>query len=285
MSRMGLNKTVIFLTGGLLVLVFSVYFFWQNKMQRYQQKVSKNVEVVKTWELPDELDEVSGIAFFGDEKMAAIQDEDGILFIYDLKSSSIEKEVKFAGSGDYEGLAVKENTAYVVKSNGDLYVIKNFLAKPEVKEYSTPINSDNDIEGLCLDRNKERLLLIPKEENLESDDYKAIYAVNLSTMEFQQEPAFKLTFQEEIFDGIREEEIRETYYPSEVFQNFETGEIFILEAETPRLLVLDPSGKAKELHYLDKENFPQPEGMTFDGKKLYISNEGNPANIHQVEIR
>lgn len=282
---MGLNRTVVLASTGLLVLVFSVYFIWQNNSRDYKKKVSGSIELVKTWKLPNELDEVSGIAFLGNNKIAAVQDEDGTIFVYNLNTSKIEKQVKFAGSGDYEGIAVDAKTAYVMKSNGNIYVVKNFMDDPEVREVKNSLSSDNNMEGLFLDKKNSRLLLAVKGQDPNSEDYKGVYAVDLASMELQQEPAFKLTFEDEIFTDIKKETAAKTFFPSEINRNPATEEIFVLEAEDPRLLILDPSGNPKELHHLDKEEFPQPEGLTFDGKNIYISNEGNPATIHQVSIK
>lgn len=285
MPEMGLNRTVIVASSGLLLLVFAVYFFWQKKASAYEQKVSGAVEVVKTWNLPNELDEVSGIAFLGNERIAAVQDEDGIIFIYDLNSSEIVKQIKFGGSGDYEGIAINENTAYILESNGDLYVVENFLKDLKVSRMESKLRSKMNMEGLALDKENNRLLLAVKSGDKSSGDFKAVYALDLASMELQEEPALKMTFEEDIFDDIRKKSAKKTFYPSEIARNPATGEIYLLEAESPRLLIMNASGKAKALHHLSKEEFPQPEGLTFDGEKMYISNEGNPATIHQVLIK
>jgi uncharacterized protein YjiK len=282
---MGVNKTLLLITSGLMVVVFGIFILWQDHEMKFYKEPSAEVKIVRSWELPNELDEVSGIAYFGEDKIAAVQDEDGIIYIYDLKSSKIEEEIDFAGSGDYEGIAIDGETAYVLKSDGDIYIVANFMENPKVRKVSYPHRSDYNFEGLFLDREYNRLLLAVKDGDGDAEGYKAIYAVSLGSMKFQEEPAYKLTFEEELFDEIRKEKAKKTFFPSEINRNPVTGELMLLEAEDPRILILDPSGKAKALYHLDEDDFPQPEGLTFNGNNIYISNEGNPASIHQVIIK
>ena len=54
---------------------------------------TNSVTIEKRWELPEILREVSGIAYMGKNRIACIQDEDGIIFIYDLSTSAIVKEI------------------------------------------------------------------------------------------------------------------------------------------------------------------------------------------------
>ena len=52
--------------------------------------------------LPDALHEVSDIAYLGDSTLACIQDEKGIIFLYDLKKNLVTHSYKFGKDGDYE---------------------------------------------------------------------------------------------------------------------------------------------------------------------------------------
>ena len=59
-------------------------------------------------ELPPELSEISGITFLSDTVLVAIQDEEGILYYYNIPQNRIIKKQTFAGSGDYEDLIRKD---------------------------------------------------------------------------------------------------------------------------------------------------------------------------------
>lgn len=89
-----------------------------------------------------------------------------------------------------------------------------------------------------------------------------------------------------MFDSIRKKSAEKTFYPSEIGINPASGEILVLEAREPRLLLLDASGKPKSFHLLHPGIFPQPEGIAFDKTgNIYISNEGKPGTIHRISIK
>ncbi len=282
---MGTNKIIILTTSGLVLLCILIIVAFTRQHGRLAQEPSKEIKIEETWELPGKLEEISGITFVDSHRLACVQDEKGEIFIYDLRSRKIEKEIPFGKSGDYEGIAIKEETAYVVQSNGVIYEIGDFMDKPQVQEYPTDLSRRNDVEGLFYDSQNDRLLLAVKEKDLYSKKYKGIYSFDLQQKKLEKEPAYKLTFEEEVFNKIRKKNVQKTFNPSEVAVNPD-GEILILEGEQPKLLVMDASGKAKELYFLDDDDFPQPEGLAYDPSgNLYISNEGNPATIHKVKIQ
>lgn len=284
MRRMGHNKTVILVTGGLLLFAAVFFYTLRGEAEKYRSKISSAVKVEKTWKLPALLKEVSGIAFLPPNKIACVQDERGSIFIYNLETSKIEKEVKFAGKGDFEGITIYNNVAYALQSNGMIYRITDFLKSPKIDKFETAFTSKNDMEGIFYDKSLSRLLLAAKAEGLKEGE-KSIYAISLPSMQVETTPAYTLTFEEEIFEDIRKENREDSFFPSDVGVHPSTGDIYILEAREPKLLILEKSGVPKALHLLSRQLFPQPEGITFDDSgNLYISNEGNPATIHLVKI-
>ena len=77
----------------------------------------------KIWELPFELKEISGMAAIDDNTIACIQDESGIIFKYGLEEDKIIETLKFGKSGDYEGIALKDNIFYILRSDGRIYKV------------------------------------------------------------------------------------------------------------------------------------------------------------------
>src|SRR5688500_11831849 len=101
-------KTLIFLTAILISsgLIFIKYN--SNKINRdeYKSVSAGGIRIKEKWDLPEELKEVSGISFLGNEKFACVQDEEGTVFIYNLRSGKIEKKIAFTPAGDFEGITV-----------------------------------------------------------------------------------------------------------------------------------------------------------------------------------
>lgn len=250
----------------------------KNKKKKDKQELppSAAVKVLDRWELPEVLTEVSGIEYLGDGRFACIQDELGTIFIYNTASRRIEKEVPFAGGGDYEGIAVAGNTAWVVQSDGRLYEVANFQdTKPTVRSHTTSLTAGHDVEGLTWDRKDHRLLLAIKGEEPGSSDYKGIYAFDLSSKKFTPDPVLKINLADPVFQGRMEKKRTRLMQPSEIEIHPQTGDIYVSEGASSKLLVMGADGTKKKLYTLDASDFPQSEGLAFtpDGE-LFISNEG-----------
>lgn len=285
MAAMGENKIVGFVTAGLLLITAVFFYTIPNKAEDNPPSISSEIEVEQTWKLPAELKEISAIAFLEDDKLACIQDEEGVIYVFNLKSSKIENKISFAKKGDFEGIAVHENTIFVLRSDGTIFRITNYKSDAKTEIFDTPFTTENDMEGLFYDDSTNRLLISPKEQDLESKEYKGIYAINPESMEMNDQAVIKMTFKEDFFKSGKKKEKKSSFFPSEINKNPKTGEIYVLEAREPRLLILDSHGKPKHLYRLDQKVFPQPEGLAFDASgNLYISSEGDPGVIHLVKI-
>lgn len=283
------SKIALSISGALILLIAVLIFALEGEKAEVKALVSPDVIIEKTWELPVALEEISGFAFVTSGKMAAIQDERGVIFIYDLRKEEIEREIPFSGAGDYEGLTVHDSTAYAVESAGKIYEIRNFMTQPEIREFQTFLTAKNDVEGLVYHPEWKNLLLALKGKDPASKDYKGVYVFDLKEEELLREPVFRLDFTQSLLARLRKEEkeeVDDVFFPSEIAINPESGEIYLLEAEKPRLLIFNSEGRPLEVHWLDPFHFPQPEGMNFDPSgNLFISNEGTPATLHKIQIK
>lgn len=258
----------------------------KDKKQK-DEHVSAEVKVIDQWDLPSELKEVSGIDYIGNNRIACVQDESGTIFIYDLGQKKIVKEVSFSGAGDYEGIAIVGTTAYIVRSDGRIFEVNGYESgKPSVKEYATAL-TDHDVEGLCYDQKKNRLLLAIKGEEPAGKDYKGIYAFDLATKKLANTPVLKIDLTDPLFKDINEKKIANNMQPSDLQINPLTGEVYVIEGASPKVLIMDENGSKKKLYEMSSSAFQQAEGITFTPQgDLYISNEGKTgtANILKVEI-
>ena len=260
----------------------------KNKNPEHKQ-LSPGVTVVKKWELPKPLLEISGLSYMDGNRFACVQDEFGIIFIYNTASSSVEKEIPFGGVGDYEGLAVVNETVWVLRADGKLFEVNNInAAKPSVKEYSTHLTIKQDSEGLCYDKKNNRLLIAIKGAELGTEDYKGIYAFDLSSKKMAQQPVFKIDLLNEAFEGNGSGKKKKgSINPSGITIHPLNGDMYITDGRNSKLLVTDATGTIKKLYQLNTSEFAQPEGITFNAAgDLFIANEGAklPANILQVKI-
>jgi len=242
--------------------------------------------------LPDTLREISGITRLSRSEIACVQDENGIVFIYDVKRNAIAKQFSFNGDGDYEGIARAGKMLYVLRSDGMLFEVSNYASgKSAVQSYETGIPID-DNEGLCYDKANDRLLIGCKAKPGKSAELKnkrMIYAFDLKTKKLSENPVFEFDitkirqFAEDNLIALPLKAKKEGKAPkphikfsiSAIAIHPVTGKLFVISSTDPILFVFDMQGNVEHITLLDKKLFNKAEGMTFfKNGDMLISNEG-----------
>ncbi len=269
-----MNKIALIIILGAFALVALIYFAFDGIAPNRDFPTAETVQIDKKWDMPILLEEISGISWIDEERIACVEDEEAIIFIYNTKTSSIEKQIAFGEDGDYEGIAIVENDAFVLRSDGTLFEIQNYRQDSiTVNEYATGLPPEYNFEGITYDKRKNRLLLSIKDKA--GNESKPVYAFNLTTKKIAEKPAFEIQYSDPAFKILEQEINHQIIRPSEITVHPKTGEIYILDATNPKLIILNSQGKIKKLHVFKEEQFGQPEGLTFDAAgNLYISNEG-----------
>ncbi|RFZ82336.1 hypothetical protein DYU05_17150 [Mucilaginibacter terrenus] len=252
--------------------------------------VAGKLIAAKTWEMPKSLKEISGMAWMGEDKVCAVQDQKGIIYIYDLQAKKIANEIRFSDNGDYEGIAYAHNIFFVMRSDGQLYEV-NATGKV-VKQYDLPLTETDNIESLFFDAPNDRLL-IGQKDGAGGSKVKKVFSFDLPARKFNNQPVYTLDMADPVIScddnvkankkGKKHKEIR----PSEIAVNPATKDIYIADGPSQRVLVLSADGKPKYYLEVDKKEFPQVEGLMFDpAGAFYISTEGvkEAAKISQVNV-
>ncbi|MBL7697748.1 MAG: SdiA-regulated domain-containing protein [Chitinophagaceae bacterium] len=271
---------IVFMILGLVVLIA---VSWKIMGNRSATTPSSDVTIVQKWDMPAELKEISALCNIGENQFACVQDEVGIIYVYNTADKKIENKIKFAETGDFEGVAFTGDHYYVVRADGLLFETPLDENPDNTKEYKTSLTVKHNVEGLCYDRENNRLLLAIKDEEPNNPGYKGIYAFDLRKKVFIEEPVFKIDLRHSLFDQSKKKKVM----PSAITIHPKTKEIFITDGPQSRLLIMDEAGKPKHFIELGKK-FAQPEGITFDHDgNLFISNEGTkqPGNILQVKLQ
>jgi hypothetical protein len=249
----------------------------------------------KTLELPGLLREISGVSDVDQNYVACIQDEKGILFIYDLGKNEIKQMTNFGRDGDYEDLALVGKTVYILRSDGFIIEISDYTSQNlKLKSYATAIPSKNN-EGLFYDAANNRLLIstknkIPKEHELK--DMRFIYAFDLKTKKTALEPVYIFDADDirkfarkdelEILGTKKKKDSNEIkFLPSAIAIHPITKNLYLLSAADHMLFIFE-KGSLKHIEKLDHKIFHQPEGISFlKNGDMLISNEGltAPATI------
>lgn len=230
----------------------------------------------RSWKLPIELVEISGLSYIDDHRLACVQDENGIIYIFSLKAGVVESKIEFGDNGDYEGIEIIDKDAWVLKSNGTLFRITDFLVKngSVVSKYSTALSGKNDTEGLAYDPVNNSLLIACKEHPFLNEepgkDFKAIYSFNLETSLMDTKPFLMINP-----DTFKSYTGKVSFKPSGIAIHPVSGDIFIIGSVGKLLLVLSRTGEMLAMINLSPMIFPQPEGICFSQEgKLFIASEG-----------
>ncbi|KRT14298.1 hypothetical protein ASU31_20005 [Pedobacter ginsenosidimutans] len=236
------------------------------------------------YNMPHNLFEISGIVFHnGDPKeVFAIQDEDGDLFHLGLADKE-SKFTKFGGKGDYEDLAILNNTVIVLKSNGELHSFPiSEINKPEVADVvkTKDLVPKAEYEGLAADEKTGLVYVLTKEIKKNKSDQTDIYAFKYADGKFTESGTFALSYKE-IADLSGEAKIK--FRPSALAKNQSTNEWYVLSSVNKLLVVTDANFKIKATYPLKGDFFNQPEGIAFDrDQNLYISNEGGTLSAGNI---
>lgn len=248
----------------------------------------------KTLILPDTLREVSGLTNIDSTNFVCIQDENGILFIYDAVNNRLKKQYTFNIDGDYEGITRVDQTIYVLRSDGTLFEISNYTSDNfKLTSYATGIPSNNN-EGLCYDQDNKRLLIACKGKIGKGPEYKdkrVIYGFDLQTKKLTNESVFDFDLQV-IKDFAINKNInlptktrKQKGQPiTEPFIKFRTSAIgihpltkklFLLSASDYLLFTFNLNGDLDHIEQLNPTIFNKAEGITFyENGDMLITNEG-----------
>lgn len=249
-------------------------------------------------DMPAELDEISGLSVAEGhrDELLAVQDEEGKIFRINAKTGGLLWAITFWKDGDYEGVEAVGDDVWVVKNTGTLYrVISPGKPGQRVEKFNTILTGDNDVEGLAYDAARNRLLLACKRDAKDDGndrDGRYIYAFDLATKTLSAKPVFAIAREavKRFLDRCNRTSghakliqffvERDDYdlAPSALAIHPITGQLFLLSSVGKILMVLNPDGRIDHLERLDKEFFPQPEGLAFaaDGT-LFISSEKKKA--------
>lgn len=273
------------------------YILYQREGYKFPYQIGEPLQI---WKLPKKLVEISGLSYIDENRLACNQDEKGNIYIYNLKEGEIERKIDFGDDGDYEGIEIVNNDAWILKSNGTLYEVKYFLndAEPIVKKHPTELKSENEAEGIGYDPVANNLLLAckghPFVDDKKGKEFKAIYNFNLENKQLSLNPFLLIVMDTvkfykdyntmahlgmELLAYFDDSKGDLSFQPSGIAVHPLTGNIYIIGSVGNLLMVYSREGKLLAMIKLRSKYYQQPEGICFSpAGTLYISNEGDNDN-------
>lgn len=234
----------------------------------------------KNYKLPGRLQEISGLAYWKENILLCVEDENGRLYLYDHAKEEVIQEIKFGKKGDYEGVTQSENIAYVIRSTGKLFYF-NIEDEPEVTKVDLPFKSSNDLEGITKGHKKDEFYIACKQnpELLENGvEGRAVYTYNVKKDKVKTRPYIHLTsdsFKDEIKKAGLNPSKHMPFLPSGIAVHPITEDVFLISSVGRLLIVLNKSGSIVSMAPLKRSLYRQPEGICFDNEgNMFISSEG-----------
>lgn len=248
------------------------------------------VKITRSWVLPAVLRDISAITITPSGKIACLQSEVGTIYIFNLETGSIDREIPFGPPGDYEGLALVNTTAYVACADGRILEIENFATdSPKVTEHGTHLTVEENVNGLCYDRRNKRLLVAIKGTGDANQQYKGIYAFNIAQKRMPVKPVMRIDLKSRAFINVQTKNVQMVFQPSDLSINPLNGQIYLIDGTRRQLLRMSRAESVRDVIELNREDFFQPEGITFTPSgELFIASKGDreePGKLLQVRLR
>jgi hypothetical protein len=219
--------------------------------------------------LDKELLEISGMYYLSDTRIAAINDEEGKVFL--INSTTGDYTVsKFGRKRDYEDVVMVGDYYYVLESNGNIHRVPVSTPNTE-EEYEFPRDKKIEFETLYYDPYLKKLVLMSKEQR-ETKKGVITYTFDMDSLQFSDNILYEIR-RKEIHAHLKDNNAE--FKPSAAAIHPITRKLFIVASVGKAMLQTTLDGKIEGAWQLNPDQFPQPEGITFaPNGDMFISNEG-----------
>ena len=254
-------------------VLFVVAFFACNRRQKeYKSPDNYNLNKPYIIQLPAELDDISGIAYYGkDNSLFVESDQKGCLYKIFLNKPTDVRKWKFGHKRAYEDIVLHDSTFYILNNNGDIISLSFLNDSLIPHEFTFPESGKKEFESLYYDDKLQKLVLLCKDCDVDKSATISSYSFDL------QQSIYARSLSIDVKNVIETNgPISTKFKPAVASINPVTGELYILSSINKLLVVADRNGGVKEIYHLDPSIFNQPEGIAFTPSgSLFISNEAD----------
>lgn len=227
---------------------------------------------VVRWELPGKLREISGLALTGDQRLLAVTDEEAIVYEYDYHNGRMVKAFALGKPtlrGDFEGIAVLNETVWLMNSKGDLYSANegDDGERVEYRKHKFEFKDDCELEGLAADEDRNVLILVCKDANKKKNRLIFEWSMDADSRKFRLPEA-------EIAARLGTKRV----HPSGIEVDPQTGDLVVVASRENAIFTLSRNGDFLDVIMdLDRSLHRQAEGITVtrDGRLLIADEAAN----------
>jgi len=236
-----------------------------------------NLTKPTVYTLPAVLNEVSGIAFKNGnaDTVYAGQDEEGRLFYFHPGDKEVN-QIKFSKRGDFEDVALCNEYAVMLRSDGALFT---FPVNEMYKKEAEQVNEQEGVlpvaeyESLYADASTNSVYVLCKTCTADKKGQAVSgYILHLHN-DGKLTPVSNFSIGTKAIARLAGAKKIE-FKPAALAKNPLTNEWYVLSSVNRMLVIADAQWNPQKIFRLNAGLFTQPEGMSFDsGGNLYIANE------------
>jgi uncharacterized protein YjiK len=258
-----------------LFLLAGCWIQTEKVMEDYSLPKGYSLASVEKINLGKDLYEISGIAW-DKGKIMAIEDESAAIFQLDPETGKILQKQKFHKNQDIEDILIKNDTAWVLRSNGNIYQVSHFLSDTfQTLIVDFPQKQSRDLEAIASPTDEPVIWFFCKDCKWDAGSEQfSVFRFSIESMEFDKNP-YHIIHNSALKEFLPEKWEKIKMRPSAAAYHPMTQELYLISSSGKWLMTLDQNWNPTSFHLLNATLFKQPEGMTFDEQgNLYISNEG-----------
>jgi hypothetical protein len=228
-------------------------------------------------ELPNELAEISGLAFTGDGRLLAHGDERAVIYQIDVSSAKMVKRFAIGDAsgpllGDFEDIQVVRDRLFLVTSAGVLIEAREGRDGETVPlvRHTRGLGGACEVEGLSWDETSSSMLFLCKQaQGKRWRDQLVILAVNPASGEFESEPRLAVSHADlERATGAKR------FAGSAMVRDPRSGTWILVSGPEHSYAEIDNAGKVLAGGRLQSKRHRQPEGLAIaPDLTLLISDE------------
>ena len=277
-----MKKKSMILAASLLAIITSLVVSFRKKnpepdLFRYQ--------IASTWDLPDQLKNTSGIGTINQQKIACITRDKGSIYIYNLKTQNIEKQINFGNSQNYTDIEIVGTTAFILKKEGMLIKLEHYKKDPLITEYQIFNDASRDASGLSYDASSNRLLIAVKDDKFEHKGTKGIYGYSLATNRINFNPDYEIELNSSLFAERKNLKAAQRFLPNAISKNSKET-VHILDTRHHELLKVNILNKSAELYKLREEDFPVPETIShLKNNNILVFNNSKKPRLLEIKLK
>lgn len=226
------------------------------------------------WRLPDKLNEISGLAMSGDQRLFAITDERAIIYELDYENGKLVKAFalgKPVERGDFEGITVIDQRIFLTTSDGEIYSSQEGDDGEHVEfdSFETGLGRQCEIEGLAHDSHGRLLLACKKLRKSGELRSLAIFVWSPATEKLLDDERIDIP-ERDIRRAIRSDRIN----PSGIVVN-DDGNLLLVASRQRALVELTADGALLSTGDLPSTRHRQAEGIELtELQHILIADEG-----------